>query len=127
MLLATGASKGKSAITNRPTRLDGVDGRSAEGRRRRDLIEGYVAALGGPEKVTAAAMLDVKRAAELVQIAERKRADALRGADIDLGQLIRLEGAVDRAVRRLGIGPGTETEQPPTEELFAVDEEACAE
>jgi hypothetical protein len=97
------ASKGKSRITNRPTLLAGVDGRSSQSRRRRDLIRGYVSALGGPDKVSPTAMNDVVRAADLVAIAEKSRADALRGGTVDLSALIRLEGAADRAVRRLSL------------------------
>jgi hypothetical protein len=106
------ASKGKSRLTNRPTRLAGVDGRSSQSRRRRDLIATYVAALGGADKVSPTAMNDIVRAADLVAIAEKSRADALRGENVDLSALIRLEGAADRAVRRLGIKPGVAVVKP---------------
>jgi hypothetical protein len=103
--------KGASKITNRPDRLIGLDNRSSHGRRRRDLIRGYVAALGGPDKVSAATMNDIVRAADLQVIAEKKRAEALRGVVIDMGDLIRLEGAADRAFRRLNI-KATKPEDP---------------
>lgn len=96
-------SKGRSKITNTPTKLAGVDNRSSFGRRRRDLIRGYIAALGGPDKVSSAVMLDITRAVDLVVLAEQCRSAALRGEPIDMSDLIRLEGAADRAVRRLGI------------------------
>lgn len=57
-------------------------------------------------------MNDIVRAADLVVIAERARAAALRGDDLDLGALTRLEGAADRAVRRLGIKPGANAPKP---------------
>ena len=82
-------SKGRSKATNQPTRVAGVDGRSSHGRRRRDLILTHTDALGGANKVSAATMNDNARAVDLVVIAERARADALRGKDIDLGDLTR--------------------------------------
>jgi hypothetical protein len=72
----------------------------------------YSDALGGPDKVSAATMNDIVRAVDLVVTAERARADALRGKDVDLGDLTRLEGAADRAVRRPGIKPGAATPKP---------------
>lgn len=99
-------SKGRSKITNQPARLAGIDGRSSDARRRRDLILTYTDALGGADKVSAATVNDIVRAVDLVIIAEQARAKALRGADVDLGDLTRLEGAADRAVRRLAIKPG---------------------
>jgi hypothetical protein len=102
----------RSKVTNQPARLAGVDGRSSDARRRRDLIMTYTDALGGADKVSAAAMNDIVRAVDLVIIAEQARAKALRGADVDLGDLTRLEGAADRAVRRLGIKPGANAPKP---------------
>jgi hypothetical protein len=111
-------AKGKSRITNRPTKLVGLDNRSSHGRRRRDLIRDYVTALGGAEKVPPATMNDITRAADLVALAEKTRADALRGDAVDMGDLVRLEGAADRAVRRLAIKPGTPT-GPTLQEYLA--------
>lgn len=54
-------------------------------------------------------------AVDLVLIAEQRRADALRGVEIDMGDLVRLEGAADRAVRRLGIKPSAA--QPASQTL----------
>jgi hypothetical protein len=111
-------SKGKSRTTNQPTKLAGFDNRSTHGRRRRDLIRTYIAALGGESKISPATLNDVARAADLVVLSEMKRADALRGVAIDMGDLIRLEGAADRAVRRLAIKPGTPA-GPTFHELIA--------
>jgi hypothetical protein len=94
----------RSKINNQPARLAGIDGRSSDARRRRDLIMTYADALGGADKVSAATVNDIVRAVDLVIIAEQARAKALRGdKGVDLGDLTRLEGAADRAVRRLGI------------------------
>jgi hypothetical protein len=112
-------SRGRSRISNQPTKLAGVDNRSTHGRRRRDLIRGYVAAMGGPDKVSPATMNDVTRAADLVALAEKMRGDALRGDAFDLSDLIRLEGAADRAVRRLAIKPGQKPAGPTLQEYMA--------
>jgi hypothetical protein len=119
-------SKGRSKATNQPTRLAGVDGRSSHGRRRRDLILTYTDALGGADKVSVATMNDIVRAVDLVVIAERARADALRGKDVDLGDLTRLEGAADRAVRRLGIKPGSNAPKPMSILEYAAEKAASA-
>jgi hypothetical protein len=42
--------------------LAGVDGRSSDARRRRDLITTYTDALGGADKVSAATVNDIVRA-----------------------------------------------------------------
>ena len=70
-------------------------------RQRKDLIADFVTALGGPERVTAILMRDIARAADLMALCEHERARALRGEDVSITNLSRLEGACDRAVRRL--------------------------
>jgi hypothetical protein len=101
--LAARSRFNRSQITNRPLRLRGLDGRSGSGRRRRDLIEAFADALGGSQALSEVQMIDVRRAAELVAVTEEVRAAALKqgGAAVDLHELIKLEGAADRAVRRL--------------------------
>lgn len=55
-----------------------------------------------------AQLTDARRAAELTLLAERARAQALAGggAVVDAAALVKLEGAADRAVRRLRLKPG---------------------
>ncbi|WP_319798235.1 hypothetical protein [Nitrobacter sp.] len=79
--------------------LAGADGRSRRARRRRDLIVGLVAELGGT--VSDGAMVGVIRAVDLLVICETKRAAAIRGEPVDLGALAKLENSADRAMRRL--------------------------
>jgi hypothetical protein len=59
----------------------------------------------------------VRRAAEMVALAEEARAQALRHGKIDPDKLLRFEGAADRAVRRLGIG--RKARQPTLHEHLA--------
>jgi hypothetical protein len=94
----------RAAVTNDPLRLRGLDARSRTGRRRADLIVQFTAALGGRDRITEGQLADVVRAAELMALAEEARLTALKGdSAVDLVGLVRIEGVVDRAVRRLGI------------------------
>lgn len=102
----------RSAATNDPRRSAGVSGRTAEGRRIRDLVESYVTSLGGHAGLSDTQLADVRRAAELKVLAERARAQALQQPGVvDLTALVKLEGAADRAVRRLGLKPGAQTQK----------------
>jgi hypothetical protein len=72
---------------------------------RQDLIDGYVQALGG--RVTAIQLQDVERCVDMTALALNMRRRALRGdATVKIDDLTRLEGAADRAHRRLGIKSG---------------------
>jgi hypothetical protein len=70
-------------------KLAGLDGRSAEARRRRDLADQIAAELGGPEALTKTQLEAVVRAADLTVLAERARALALRrgAVDVDVGAM----------------------------------------
>jgi hypothetical protein len=50
-------------------------------------------------------MEDVHRCVDLVMLALDTRAKALRGDKVAITDLVRLEGAADRAVRRLNLPP----------------------
>jgi hypothetical protein len=106
----------RSRTTNMPARMV-VDGRTKSGRRIRDLAEIFAQRLGGWDALNDMELAAVRRAAEMVALAERARADALRGGRIDPDKLLRFEGAADRAVRRLGIGRKPERRPTLTEYL----------
>lgn len=90
-------------ITSRSVRGASLDGRTAAARRVKVLIAGFVAQLGGAAVVDAAILVACRRAAELAVVAEERRRQALRGEAIDLAELVKIEGAADRATRRLGL------------------------
>jgi hypothetical protein len=79
-----------------------IDGRSRLGRRVRDFAEDYAAALGGWGALSDVLAATVRRAAELMALAEESRAEALRSGIVDPVGLVRLEGEARRAVRALG-------------------------
>jgi hypothetical protein len=83
----------------------------AQDRRRRDLVEAFVRALGGPEAVSDLTLVQVRKASELVALAEATRAAALTGGlqGLDISGLIKIENAAARAVRLLGL----KIEPPP--------------
>src|SRR5580704_11205301 len=100
-----GKSYARARASNKPS-APTVDGRSQIGRRVRDLAEDFASQLGGWRALSDTMAANVRKAAELTALAEQTRAEALRNGNVDPLALVRLEGAADRAVRRLGIKPG---------------------
>lgn len=92
------AKRQRAARTNRP--LAHLDMTTARGRRIADLARALSKALAEPTEVERQAA--IVTAAELTVLAEQARADALNGAG-DLEMVVRLQGAADRALRRLGL------------------------
>jgi hypothetical protein len=79
--------------------------RRQEIERRKQLVDGYVAALGGLDRVGALVRVEIERCVDMTLLAEGMRARALRGEAIDIGDLTRLEGAVSRVIRSLNLPP----------------------
>jgi hypothetical protein len=95
-----------------------LDMNTARGRRTADLVRAYLAALGHPADIERQAA--VIAAAELQVLAEEARAAALKeGAAADLDRVVRVQGAADRAVRRLGIKPGGAPKPPTIKDYLA--------
>lgn len=103
------SSAEKQQSTDRPPSRGGLlDGRTPIGRRRRELIECYAAALGGAGALSDGQQIDIRKAAELTALAEQARAKAMRegtGDASELSAMIRLESTAARAVRALNIKP----------------------
>jgi hypothetical protein len=59
----------------------------------------------------------IRKAAELMALSEQRRAKALRGEEVDLGELIKLEGEARRAVQALNIEPQSIPRVPMRERL----------
>jgi hypothetical protein len=97
----------RAKTSNNP--LSRINGNTRRGRRFSDLLRSYLRAMGNP--VEANRQADAIAAAELKCAAEDLRARLLAGPNsglADVEQIIRLENAADRAVRKLGIKPGAE-------------------
>jgi hypothetical protein len=93
---------GRAAATNNPRALTGLT-RQAQARRRHDLIRTFLAALGGKDAVSPVAMLQVKKAAELLSLAESVRSSLIGDPTRDVTGLVRLEGEARRTLHALGI------------------------
>jgi hypothetical protein len=98
----------RSAASNDPKYIPKKPNPRAQDRRRRDLVEAFVNALG--EQVGSdLTLVAVRRAAELQAMCEMARANMLNGQPVDMLALVRLEGVAARAIRQLGI----KIEPPP--------------
>jgi hypothetical protein len=77
------------------------------GRLRKEMIAAYVDALGGSARVNPIQLQDVARCVDLVMLAQTARAELAAGRTT-INDLVKLEGAADRAVRRLNLpAPGS--------------------
>lgn len=88
----------RSRVTNDPSRR--ANQNTARGRRVADLLRGFIEAMGCPTSPIRQA--DALQAAELTVAAEDARAELLAGRG-DLDQVVRIENAARRAVKKLGI------------------------
>jgi hypothetical protein len=119
---ATRSLTTRSKLTNDPLKfLRGRDGRTRQGRRRRDLVTIYINALGGRAAVSELQLVTVRKAAELTTAAETVRARVLTGDASDLDALVKLEGEARRAVRALGIKSQERAHVPLRERLAAAE------
>ena len=95
---------GRAASTNNPEALSRVS-HQAQTRRRHDLIRVFVDALGGRDAVSDVALMQVKKAAELLALAEMVRAKMLGDPGRDVTGLVRLEGEARARSPRSGSSP----------------------
>jgi hypothetical protein len=70
-------------------------------------------------------MVEIERAASLLILAADLRTKALRGEDVAIADLSRLEGTADRAIRRLGIKPGAAAAPVQTWQDFLASQHAA--
>lgn len=94
--------------------------------RKPQMIAAYVEALGGADRVNPILMIDIERAAELVLLAREMRQSVRQGA-AKVADLTRLEGAADRAVRRLNLPPPNAAAPVPTLQDYVASKQAAAE
>lgn len=99
--------------------LAALDGRTRAARRARALAAAFRRELGGPASVAQTAAIE--RAAALCALAEDTRTRRLAGdLSVTLEDLVRVDSAADRSVRRLGIRPEqTHRHVPLREALLA--------
>ena len=97
----------RAATTNGKRIFDGVDGRTTEARRYKDLVEAFTAdldRLGG--RLTQAERVAISTAATLTVRLEVAQAALMRGEPVDAVDLLKLSDGVNAALQRLPIaGP----------------------
>jgi hypothetical protein len=93
----------RSRVTNGAKMIAGVDGRSAEARRYRDLTMSFADALGGPSSLTEAQRTLIAQAAALTMQAEKLQGAMIRGEDVDVVQQTAVANALLKTLSRLGI------------------------
>jgi hypothetical protein len=79
--------------------------RRQEIERRKQLVDGYVQALGGADRISPLQLEDVYRCVDLILLARTARADLLAGK-ARINDVVKLENAVGRAMLRLNPSPG---------------------
>ncbi|MGB3864519.1 MAG: hypothetical protein WBA29_02680 [Xanthobacteraceae bacterium] len=90
------SANNRSAVSNGSRLLDGIDGRSAQARRFRDLCRSYEAEIGGA--VSAVERDMIRQAAALTLRSEQMQAAIVNGEAIDSDQIVRISGAAKRAL-----------------------------
>ena len=102
--LAKPLSTTRAAVSN-GSRLHakGIDGRTRDARRFRDLVASFSENLGGEADLSEADKALVRNAAALAVKAERMQAAIVKGEDVDLEGLTRLSNCVSRVLSQLGV------------------------
>jgi hypothetical protein len=99
--LASSSLTNRSKITNGTRLLEGMDKRSAPGRRFRDLCADYAAPLGGMLSLEAPDAALVKEVAAKTLLSEQMAAAIARGESVDAEQAVRVGNMLQRLLARL--------------------------
>jgi hypothetical protein len=91
----------RAKVSNGTRILAGIDGRSAEARRYRDVAQSLADDLGGAAKLSEAERALVRQAAASIVASEKFQAAIIRGDDVDLEQTTRLANATTRLLNQL--------------------------
>jgi hypothetical protein len=93
----------RSATTNDPLLLRGVDGRSVVPRRYRDVAIALADDLGGQDRLSEPSKILVRQAAAMTVQVESLQSKIVAGEDVNLEQLTRLSNVLGRTLQRLGL------------------------
>ena len=96
-------SRTRSAVTNHKDLLPGLDGRSATARRFRDLVNAFVADMGGLDHCSEIKLGLLRRLAATTVQAEMLEARMVNGEAIDIATLCTLASTTVRLSQRLGL------------------------
>ena len=112
----------RSAVTNHKDLLPGLDGRSASARRYRDLVNAFVADMGGLECCSEIRLGLVRRLAATTVQAEMLEARMVNGEAIDISQLCTLASTTVRLSQRLGLERKQRDVTPSLSDLIRADQ-----
>lgn len=90
------SKRNRSAMANGSTILAGVDGRSLEARRFRDLCVSYADPLGGFDSLSEFDAAIIRQAAGITMQTESMQAAIVRGESVDAEQVVRLTNVLTR-------------------------------
>ena len=95
---------GRSRVSNGTSLFMGnLDGRSAAARRLRDLLDDYLADLGGVENVSAMEQDLARAAAGLATRREQIEAALVRGEEVNSEEWVRIVNSENRTLGNLGL------------------------
>lgn len=97
-------NRNRSAISNGSWLLEGVDNRSALGRRFRDLCVSFADDLGGERDLTEPQRAMIRQAAAVTVQSEKLQASIVKGEDVDHEKIVRLNNLQARLIKQLDIG-----------------------
>jgi hypothetical protein len=93
----------RARVTNHKDLLPGLDGRTGAARRFRDLVNGYIADMGGLDRCSEIKLGLVRRLAAITVQAEMLEARMVNGEGIDIATLCTLASTTVRLSQRLGL------------------------
>lgn len=115
-------ARARSAVTNHKDLLPGLDGRSATARRFRDLVNAFVADMGGLDHCSEIKLGLVRRLAATTVQAEMLEARMVNGEAIDISQLCTLASTTVRLSQRLGLERKQRDVTPSLSDLIRADQ-----
>ncbi len=101
--IATRAAATRSKVSNGKDLLPGIDGRSAEARRYRDISSALIADMGGFDRCSEARIQLIRRFAAASVLAETLEASLINGKTIDVAEHSLLSSTLVRLAQRIGI------------------------
>jgi hypothetical protein len=91
----------RSRVTNGKRLLEGIDGRSAEARRLRDLCQAYASPFGGLAALGPGDAALVRELAAQTVLSEQKASAIARGENVNLEDAVRIANTLQRLLARL--------------------------
>jgi hypothetical protein len=116
-------SHGRSRVSNGPSFLPDVDGRSLIARRYRDIAQAILTDQGGADQVSEARLQLVRRFSAAAVLAEQLEARLANGEDIDIAEHALLCSTLVRVANKIGINRIPKDLGPTLGDLIRQDQE----